>query len=446
MRDDRNMANRDGELERILSELNSGMQKDRQPSGENRTVQAEPSAAAAASATESEEAPPRKPNSAPLGRRRKREQNGEETAAGRSEEKSAFGDGLDVFLQNTTVVEETPSEQRSRNPAVRHIAVTAAEVVEIPSKREKERTPSTDEPSPTAGTRARYKRPRMTRRERLTALVGLVVSVFFLVGVVCTVIGGVDLAYNIVNSTALKEELAKFIFPLVIVDTPEFEDPKSLDNSVIISSAIWAFIIDDNDKSKYPTDEFGEMTVPDVDIEPYIRKLYGGEIEIVHQTVDGGSVQMYYDAENKCYLIESTPSFLPYTPRVEKISRSGEIYTLHVSYVLPDVVWELDPSHKNARVDKELEYRLQKEGDGYRILSVKLLALTGMDMPSLESFPESDALLELESAAESEEGEDLLSELASEESGSSASGTDESVSGGDSAESLDTDSSGSAES
>ena len=435
MRDDKNTASRDGELEKILSELNSGMQKEKQAAKEREIAPRENSADAAPAAEQAEETPPRKSNTAPLGRRRKREQN-EETAADSSTGTPALGDGLDSFLQNTKIVEENGSERPNRHPTVRHIAVTAAEVVEMPSAHvppEKQRNADRK--------RARYKRPRMTRRERLTALVGLIVSVFFLVGVVCTVIGGVDLAYNVINSTALKEEMAKFIFPLVIVDTPEFEDPKSLDNSVIISSAIWAFIIDDNDKSKYPTDEFGEMTVPDVDIEPYIRKLYGGEIEIVHQTVDGGSVQMYYDAENKCYLIESTPSFLPYTPRVDKISRSGNIYTLQVSYVLPDVVWELDPSHKNARVDKELEYRIEKDGNSYRILSVKLLALTGMDISAPVSLPESDALLELESAVESEEdGESVSEPTTSTDAANESVDTSESVAGGDATSSAGTDS------
>ena len=312
-------------------------------------------------------------------------------------------EGKDSFVRRATVIEPPGDGEKEKKP-VKHIAVTAVEVIEDepPEKTEEEppepprplkKKPPQKLPHPSELPPISHKkRPRMSRREKWTAVFGLFTTLFVIIGIVSTVVGAVNLTKGIVNSTAQKQEFERYIFPLVIVDVPEFETPQALDNSAIISSAIWAFIIDDNDKSQYAKDDFGGMTVPDVDIEPYIRKLYGNDIKIVHQNAEDTSVQMMYDPESKSYQIETTPKFLPYTPRVDKINRSKDIYTLTVSYVLPDALWNLNPSHDTATVDKVMEYKLQKTKTGYQILSVKLVSVntgeTASDVTSSAVLPE----------------------------------------------------------
>ncbi len=347
-------------LDEILSALNSGMKKDETGSaGEQKPVQEAP---ARPTAPADEKAPdvfpePSQPetpvNGAAKGGKKKRKPVRKAGASVDSASKAAQKEKREAFDQDKEKKESEPP-----------------------------RLP-------------RRKRKRMSRREKTTAVLGIFVTFFVVIGVISTIWFGVNLTKELVNSTAEKEKLARVIFPLVIVDIPEFDSPASLDNSAIIQSAIWAFIVDEKDKSQYPKDDLGAMTVPDTDIELYIRKLYGSTVKIQHQSIDDASVQMLYDSENKKYIIESTPRFLPYTPRVDKIQKDGDIYTLRVSYVLPDALWNLKKDHSDATVDKVMEYRLKETNGSYQMLAVKLLEVTertGQNLSANENshLPEDD--------------------------------------------------------
>jgi hypothetical protein len=223
----------------------------------------------------------------------------------------------------------------------------------------------------------RNKTTKHSKRKKRVAIIGAFMTFFSLIGMIASVWGIVTISQRVINNTVQKQELAKAIFPFVIIDIPEFDDPSTLDNSAIVSSAIWEFIIE-ADKSKYEKDDLGFTYVPAIDIEPYIRRLFGNDIKIQHQTVDDTSVQMNYDEETKVYTIESTPKFLPYRPRVDKITKSGDILTLKVSYIMPDAMWELDVKDKEEVVGKTMEYKVKKNKNGYQLLSVKLLSVEGI--------------------------------------------------------------------
>lgn len=226
--------------------------------------------------------------------------------------------------------------------------------------------------------RKKKQKPKMTKRQKSIAFFGLIMTIFFVIGVISTIWVSIDVGGQLITRSSQKKDLAKEIFPLVIIDIPEFDDPAKLDSSTIISAAIWEFIIDEPDKSKYSKDDLGSIYVPDVDIEPYVRRLFGNDVKITHQSIDDSSVMMNYDSQNKMYNIESTPKFLPYTPRVDKIEKSGDIYTLKVSYVLPDAMWNLESDDKVEQIDKTMQYVLKKNKHNYQVLSVKLLSVAGM--------------------------------------------------------------------
>lgn len=235
-------------------------------------------------------------------------------------------------------------------------------------------------------------RRRRTKREIRIAILGVLTSFFVVVGVIASIRFVVDTTKNIVDSTELKEELAYAVFPLVIVDAPEFDSPESLDSSVIISSSIWRLILD-ADMSTYIKDDVGGITVPDADVEYYVRELYGNNVQIIHQTIPDASVQMSYSADSKSYLIESTPVLLPYTPRVDEVQRSGDTYTIRVSYILPDVTWNLSASHRNEMVEKVMQFTLKKVDGHYQVLSSKLLEVVNNDTSS-SSDASTEGLLE----------------------------------------------------
>lgn len=229
--------------------------------------------------------------------------------------------------------------------------------------------------------KAKKSRRRRTKREIRIAILGVLTSFFVVVGVIASIRFVVDTTKNIVDSTELKEELAYAVFPLVIVDAPEFDAPESLDSSVIIASSIWRLILD-ADMGTYIKDDVGGITVPDADVEYYVRELYGSGVQIIHQTIPDASVEMSYSADSKSYLIESTPVLLPYTPRVDEVQRIGDTYTIRVSYILPDVTWNLSASYRKETVEKVMQFTLEKVDGHYQILSSKLLEVVNNDTSS----------------------------------------------------------------
>ena len=252
--------------------------------------------------------------------------------------------------------------------------------------------------------KARRLRRKRTKREIRIAVLGVLTSFFVVVGVIASIRFVVDTTKNIVDSTELKEELAYAVFPLVIVDAPEFDSPESLDSSVIISSSIWRLILD-ADMNTYIKDDVGGITVPDADVEYYVRELYGSDVPIIHQTIPDASVEMSYSADSKSYLIESTPVLLPYTPRVDEVQKNGDTYTIRVSYILPDVTWNLSDSHRNETVEKVMQFNLKKADGHYQVLSSKLLEVVNNDTSSDSGVSEQDQRLEdtFESSGETSE-------------------------------------------
>lgn len=347
-----------------------------------------------------------------------------------------------AFTKSAKIIEhavEDDDDEIYSNHAVRFIAVTASEVVDEPMPPPKKELQNEILPTVTVGgnsnvsvvgegevspisldaapkaapspdvarennhhiqkLRKKQQRPIMSKRQKFIALIGFLMTVLVVIGAVAVVLSTSKFAFRAADKTTVKRELAEEIFPFVIIDIPEFDDIKKLNNSAIISSAIWAFIIDEPDKAKYTYDDLGSIFVPDVDIELYIRKLFGNDVVIKHQTVENTSVMMFYDESTKMYTIESTPKILPYRPRVDKISRKDDIYTLGVSYILPDAMWNFESDKKSEHVGKTMEYVLKKNKNSYQVLSVKLISVEGMvssDAQQMNSTIISDDAAELD--------------------------------------------------
>lgn len=348
-----------------------------------------------------------------------------------------------AFAKHSKIVEsESEGEIVKQKPAKKHIEVGAAEVIEDePSAKEEKHSEKAvlendEKPVYTKveiPKTARSMKKKASKKQRKTALLGLLMSIFVIIGVVTTLVGLFNAGKYILTSAAKKEEFAKVVYPLVIVDAPEFEDPTRLDSAVIISSSIWDFLLSDVDKSKYERDDFGSIFVPSTDIEAQIRKLYGNDVVIKHQTIDDGGIIMLYDSENDKYIIESSPKYVSYIPKVDKITRKDDVYTLKVSYVIPDAMWNLHPDSTEQTVVKVNEFKIKKTKSGYQFLSSKLVEVVGFEKLDennasedvsfdYESF-ENEMNSDLESRDETvptDVSEDLTS---GEESGESSEGT-----------------------
>ncbi|MEG1880571.1 MAG: hypothetical protein RR145_04545, partial [Oscillospiraceae bacterium] len=209
-------------------------------------------------------------------------------------------------------------------------------------------------------------------RSSVIMTVGIITVIFFIIGLVFSVVKTVSWSSDLINDTKLKEELATYVFPSVVIDIPEFTEVKNLDNSAVLLSAVWKLIIDEQDKTKYVQDEFSNIHVPQLDIELYIRKFFGPNVKVEHRSVGDATFPIDYIPEEQAYVFQSSPQYLSYMPKISKISKDKDIYTLNVEYLLPSPLWHLDKSNKNTRTDKTMIYKVKKldKKEGYQLLSV----------------------------------------------------------------------------
>lgn len=260
----------------------------------------------------------------------------------------------------------------------------------------------------------RKKKP--ARVSRRVAVFGTVVLIFAIIGVVATAIGITKVTTDIIDNKSQKEMFKRTVFPLVILDPPAFDSIDKLDSRTILSAGIWDFIMFE-DKSKYVKDDLGNMTVPDVDIEAHITKVFGKSAVIEHQELTDSEMQILYDPEGKVYMIPSAASMMSYVPHIEKVSRKGDEYTVTVGYVPSGPVWEGDINGQKYEpdADKFLNYILKKNGkDSYIITAVKDLPVDNSSSSEAESEDTSSTDSDTSALPESSEAASNASAVSSD--------------------------------
>ena len=207
----------------------------------------------------------------------------------------------------------------------------------------------------------------MKNRKTLFA-VGVVVIALAIVGLVTTVKFAAGVISDIVNQTALKNEFAAFLYPMVITDGPAFDSTENTPSSVIINAAIWRIIMN-GDTDKYESDGT-YMTVSEIDVESSAAALLGYGINIEHQTVGFGNNVFEYKPSSKSYLVPLDPNYNTYWPRVTEISNVGELFTVTVEYMPPymfateGMAYELEP-------DKVMVYTVSRTASAMTIQSLR---------------------------------------------------------------------------
>ena len=217
------------------------------------------------------------------------------------------------------------------------------------------------------------KKKKPARVSRRIAVFGTFILIFAIIGVIATIISAARLTANLIDNKAQKDRFKQVVFPLVLLDPPSFDSIDKLDSRTILSAAMWDFIIFE-DKSKYQKDDLNYLTVPAVDIETHIVKLFGQDAAIEHQEISDAELQILYDPESNSYSIPATAAMATYVPEIEKISRKGDTYTVTVGYLPSGPIWGSDITGLKYEPDpdKALNYILKKTGsDSYIITAVQ---------------------------------------------------------------------------
>ena len=209
--------------------------------------------------------------------------------------------------------------------------------------------------------------PLLKNRKTFFA-VGIVIIFLTIVGLVTTVRFCIGVAEDIVNQSALKNEFAVFLYPMVITDGPAFEAAENAPTSVIINAAIWRIIMT-GDTDKYDNDSTN-MTVSEIDVESAAAALFGFGVSIEHQTVNLGTNVFEYDPANKSYLVPLDPNYNTYWPRVSEISNVGELFTVTVEY-MPPSMFATEGMDYQLEPDKIMVYTVSRSASSMTIQSLR---------------------------------------------------------------------------
>lgn len=205
-------------------------------------------------------------------------------------------------------------------------------------------------------------------KRSLYFVLGVVVSFMSLIGFISSVSFCANVISGIADNTKQKEAFADLIYPVVIVDPAPYTETSQLTSDMVIAAAIWDIILHE-DVSKYP-EEFGTMTIPQLDVEQHATSLFGSGLTFEHKTLGDAALSFYYTEESKSYNVPVSPKYFPYSPRVENIKREGDVYILRVGYISPSPAWLIQSKNFKTEADKFMSYTLKKNGNSYTVTGI----------------------------------------------------------------------------
>lgn len=228
------------------------------------------------------------------------------------------------------------------------------------------------------------KKPRRKRRYRFAAPLGLLVILLAATGVISLVVMGVQAIQRSQDDTDLRTELMDFLEPVVQYMPSPFEDVNDNPQEALLLGAIWRvtdeerirMLREKDDVSRYPTDDLGRMEIPVSKILDAYAALFGKDAQPSLVTIGdpGLSFTFEYDSANGIYHVPYTSASTSYVPVLDTLKHKGSSYTLRIGYVPNNDIGvdekgnPVDPLPEQA--DYFLIYHVEKEGDGWRLVSV----------------------------------------------------------------------------
>ena len=173
---------------------------------------------------------------------------------------------------------------------------------------------------------------RSASRKTVNTVVGLLILLFTVIGLVCTVRFA---ATQIKHLNAVHKQYPQyqdFLSAVVMNDPSTFDDVSVADRKELLAIAIWDILTHDPDPDAYEYYE-GEMMLPKEQVETSFARLFGEEIKPVHTDVDGGGLTFAFSEAKNCYLIPITGVTPIYTPKILAAEKQRSQIVLTVGYL-----------------------------------------------------------------------------------------------------------------
>ncbi len=230
------------------------------------------------------------------------------------------------------------------------------ELIEIEKiEKERKKTYSTD------ATKAENK----VKNRRI--ITGAVFCLLAVTGLFSIISGIFNTGVKIIDNEGKKQEYNALLSTLVMYDPLPFETPDEADQKVLLSSSVWAAIMNE-DMSLYETNEFGEPLLPAIDVDKYFAKIFGTQISLAHGTFSDQDVEFKFDEEKQAYSIPATNFPTGFAPQVEKIKTSIGTRKVTVGYLSPSTSWA-DTGERT--VSKYMDYIFEKQDNGYALVAIR---------------------------------------------------------------------------
>jgi len=210
------------------------------------------------------------------------------------------------------------------------------------------------------------------RSHTYAAPLGFAFIILAIIGLISVIILCVNLTANIVDNTEEKSAFEWKIYPLLMFDPAAFDSPTQLDEVFVLKTALWKTLLEN--RTKYTYNDNGMLVVPASDLDVAAKSLYGDVIKLSHQSFSEGYEFFYiYDEEQNAYLVPVQGQTAQYSPKVIKITKNDNLYTLLVGYVPPNDLWNIDTEGNMTEPSpsKYMYYDLQKTDSGYIIVAVR---------------------------------------------------------------------------
>ena len=209
------------------------------------------------------------------------------------------------------------------------------------------------------------------RKNRWAFPLGLVITVFAVIGLVCVILAGVNATKKAVIKSKNIDEYNTMLTPVVMNDPDPFDDITKANKNQLIDISVWSILKSNLSPDKY---EYGEdgMIIPEEDVTAEFHKLFGTDTEPEHATVNGYGYTFTYDSAKHTYSIPLTGIVPTYTPDVIKVQKKSGAVVLTVGYLAGDQWAQNSEGDMVApEPDKYMKSTLREKDGSYYINSIQ---------------------------------------------------------------------------
>lgn len=209
-----------------------------------------------------------------------------------------------------------------------------------------------------------------SRKYTAAVPIGGVFVLLALIGLITVIMFSVQATERLIDNSKEKEMFGNLILPVLMFDPVPFEDPSEITEIPLLRSSIWSAITQNMDK--YTFVEGTAITVPKSDVDVACARLFGPGVTLKHQSFEDDISLYSYSTDIQSYYIPADANIL-YTPKVEEISKKGDIFSLTVGYIAPNTQWmETLRGEKSEPIpSKYMIYEMKKVDDHYQLVSIK---------------------------------------------------------------------------